>query len=454
MKYYLWLSLFIFLAAYKTIAQERLPDGGGGLDLVQTEPCLSDRQRAEVISMLNTNLKSLSGSPFFDSSRTRDARIIAFDWPLRASEKSKYKSYYAINNFVDRDPGPGLLDYYCTARTYNGHKGTDIDTWPFPWFQYDLELVHAIAAETGILIGKIDGNEDNHCSCSGDWNAVFLRHSDGSETWYGHLKKNSVLSKAVGQVIMKGEYLGIVASSGCSTGPHLHFEVYDINRNLIDPFQGACNPGISQSWWKSQVPYREPTLNAALTHDAIPVHGCPGTKEIPYFSNDFRPGKAIYTATYFHDQTKGDISVMRLRRPDNTIFNTWSFTAPETYTRSWWYWSSVLPQNSPSGTWRFEVDFAGKTAIHEFNYGSTTPISPDNLKLAIKLQPNPSHGIFRIEGIQNYPGKIQIWDSFGRMVNQQVITDDLIRLSDLTPGFYTLLLRTDDRTVAKPMIIF
>jgi len=453
MKFYLLLSLAILLFAYKTAAQDRKPDGGGGLDFIQSEQCLSDKQRAEIVSMLNANIQTIAANPFFDSSRIR-SRVITFDWPLRQSEKSNYKSYYAINNFVDHDPGPGLLDYNCTARTYNGHRGTDIDTWPFPWVQYDLDLVHAIAAETGILVGKIDGNDDNHCSCFGEWNAVFLRYADGSESWYGHLKRNSLLTKAVGQVVMKGEYLGVVASSGCSTGPHLHFEVYDANHNLIDPFQGACNTKIGQSWWKTQAPYREPTLNAALSHNAIPVFGCPGTKEIPYFSNDFRPGNTIYVATYFHDQTKGDISSMRVRRPDNTLYDSWLFTSPDTYTRSYWYWNFILPQNSPNGTWKFEVDFAGKTIIHEFKYGSTTPLSHDDPKLTIKLQPNPSQGIFKIEGIQDYPNKIQIWDTYGRVVHEQVVADNLIRLSGLTPGFYTLLLQSGQQRVAKPMIIY
>jgi len=30
-----------------------------------------------------------------------------------------------IQNFVDRDPGPGAADFTCGPMTYDGHKGTD-----------------------------------------------------------------------------------------------------------------------------------------------------------------------------------------------------------------------------------------------------------------------------------------------------------------------------------------
>ena len=30
-----------------------------------------------------------------------------------------------IQNYVDRDPGPGVRDARCGPRSYNGHKGTD-----------------------------------------------------------------------------------------------------------------------------------------------------------------------------------------------------------------------------------------------------------------------------------------------------------------------------------------
>ena len=62
---------------------------------------------------------------------------------------------------------------------------------------------------------------------SAGWNggygkAVVIEHSNGSrQTLYGHLSQISVQA---GQSIEQGTVLGLVGSTGQSTGPHLHFE--------------------------------------------------------------------------------------------------------------------------------------------------------------------------------------------------------------------------------------
>ena len=51
---------------------------------------------------------------------------------------------------------------------------------------------------------------------------VVLDHGNGMTTRYGHLSKIEV---AAGQELKRGEELGLVGSTGRSTGPHLHYEV-------------------------------------------------------------------------------------------------------------------------------------------------------------------------------------------------------------------------------------
>jgi murein DD-endopeptidase MepM/ murein hydrolase activator NlpD len=58
-------------------------------------------------------------------------------------------------------------------------------------------------------------------------NLIILKHSDGYETYYGHL---SVISVKEGDDITKGQKIGLVGSTGHSTGPHLHFEVHKDNK--------------------------------------------------------------------------------------------------------------------------------------------------------------------------------------------------------------------------------
>jgi murein DD-endopeptidase MepM/ murein hydrolase activator NlpD len=47
---------------------------------------------------------------------------------------------------------------------------------------------------------------------------------EGIETLYAHLASISV---SQGQTVSQGEVIGVVGSTGYSTGTHLHFEVID-----------------------------------------------------------------------------------------------------------------------------------------------------------------------------------------------------------------------------------
>ncbi|MEM6445346.1 MAG: M23 family metallopeptidase [Cyanobacteria bacterium J06642_2] len=67
-------------------------------------------------------------------------------------------------------------------------------------------------------------------------NAVMLAHSEGLRTRYGHMSRVIVQP---GEWIYQGDVLGYVGSTGNSTGPHLHFEIWTRDANTpwtaIDP---------------------------------------------------------------------------------------------------------------------------------------------------------------------------------------------------------------------------
>ncbi|MDQ6734758.1 MAG: M23 family metallopeptidase [Nitrospirota bacterium] len=62
-------------------------------------------------------------------------------------------------------------------------------------------------------------------------NLVAIDHGYGMETQYGHLAK--VLVKS-GQKIRRGDVIGLVGSTGLSTGPHLHYHIKS-NSHPVDP---------------------------------------------------------------------------------------------------------------------------------------------------------------------------------------------------------------------------
>ena len=68
-------------------------------------------------------------------------------------------------------------------------------------------------------------------SRSGYGEVVEINHGSGFTTLYGHHKKNMV---KVGDIVKKGQVVGLMGSSGRSTGPHVHFEVYKHGR-IVDP---------------------------------------------------------------------------------------------------------------------------------------------------------------------------------------------------------------------------
>lgn len=62
-------------------------------------------------------------------------------------------------------------------------------------------------------------------------NAITIDHGNGLSTLYGHM---SQLIAGVGQMVAPGQVIGLVGSTGNSTGPHLHFETR-MNGERMDP---------------------------------------------------------------------------------------------------------------------------------------------------------------------------------------------------------------------------
>jgi murein DD-endopeptidase MepM/ murein hydrolase activator NlpD len=100
------------------------------------------------------------------------------------------------------------------GRGYEFHEGQDIDaTYGTP----------VQAAATGRV--TIAGWQ------RGYGKVVYVDHSNGLSTRYGHLSEIDV---SVGQTVNRGQTIGLVGSTGRSTGPHLHYEVR-INNQPVDP---------------------------------------------------------------------------------------------------------------------------------------------------------------------------------------------------------------------------
>ena len=293
--------------------------------------------------------------------------------------------FYGISNYVDLDPTYSnppstILDYNCGSRSYDtasgyNHQGIDIFTWPFGWDKMDHNAVTVNAAAAGVITDKIDGNPDRSCSfnVTTNWNYIAVTHADGSYVWYGHMKSGSLTSKNVGDSVVAGEYLGVVGSSGISTGPHLHLETYNSSNQLIEPFAGSCNNLNVNSWWLVQENYYESEMTKIATHSQAPnpFPACSNNPtDTPYYQDFFTTPATVYLTRYYRDQLPNQNTHITIYQPNGQIYNQWDHmpTGFNHYTVAYWYNILSIPSGNSaySGEWIFQTDYQGVITQHKF----------------------------------------------------------------------------------------
>jgi murein DD-endopeptidase MepM/ murein hydrolase activator NlpD len=100
------------------------------------------------------------------------------------------------------------------GRGYEYHEGQDIDA------AYGTPVQVAASGKV-VIAGWLRGYGK----------VVYVDHGNGLSTRYGHLSEIDV---TVGQSVTQGQKIGLVGSTGRSTGPHLHYEVR-VNNQPVDP---------------------------------------------------------------------------------------------------------------------------------------------------------------------------------------------------------------------------
>ncbi|MFT9600027.1 peptidoglycan DD-metalloendopeptidase family protein [Mesobacillus sp.] len=79
-------------------------------------------------------------------------------------------------------------------------------------------------------------------------NVVFIKHDNNLETVYAHLNKRNVKE---GQVVQQGDIIGLMGTTGDSSGVHLHFEIHEEKwtyekENAVDPVLALGEAAIGQ----------------------------------------------------------------------------------------------------------------------------------------------------------------------------------------------------------------
>lgn len=153
-----------------------------------------------------------------------------------SSGSSGESTYYPVTptstGFIWPVPGKYGISSYMGWRWGSFHKG--IDVWA-----YGIRGSDVVASAGGTVI--VSNNTCTHdwaksgsCGCGGGYgNYVIIDHGNGYWTLYGHMQYTVVNT---GDYVAQGQKIGVVGTTGWSTGDHCHFEVR-LNGNPVDPTQ-------------------------------------------------------------------------------------------------------------------------------------------------------------------------------------------------------------------------
>lgn len=91
----------------------------------------------------------------------------------------------------------------------------------------------------------------------GKANSVVIRHEDGTQALYGHLKQNGALVQP-GDTVRQGQLIAYSGSTGYSAFPHLHFSVWNAGANgrrMLLPTRFYTRKGVMYlkpgKWYKA-----------------------------------------------------------------------------------------------------------------------------------------------------------------------------------------------------------
>jgi murein DD-endopeptidase MepM/ murein hydrolase activator NlpD len=192
------------------------------LDAMQTDsPEMAARRAALVKMKTDSILSQIEQAVFGQQNFQQTAQLITEDAVLVATGRLLWPIPHAT---ITQGFGPTP---YVFEAAYAGfphfHTGIDLavplGTPVFAAADGVVMLARQMADSGGLLVGY--------------GNYVIIQHEAGLKTLYGHLLTIGVKE---GDVVHRGQLVGLVGSTGNSTGPHTHFEVR-IENSPVDPMQ-------------------------------------------------------------------------------------------------------------------------------------------------------------------------------------------------------------------------
>ena len=226
-----------------------------------------------------------------------------------------------IQNYVDRDPGPGAADFACGTLSYDGHNGTDFAVESLEAMRNGVEVR---AAAAGIVRGTRDKLPDVAVGAPGApalegqdcGNGVAIDHGKGWITQYCHLKQGSIAVRS-GERVEAGQRIAEVGLSGRTEFPHVHMSLAH-NGVTVDPFDAEmeedCGPGVQV--WAVPPAYRAAGIVGSGLLPRMPDYA--ELKDAPPPSNAWKAadGPALVAWLRAFGGRAGDVVRFRIDGPD------------------------------------------------------------------------------------------------------------------------------------------
>jgi len=151
-----------------------------------------------------------------------------------------------VTNFLDQFSGPSWLDQLNPGApsAVQPVSGTLTSDWGPRWGAHHGGI--DIAAPLGTPIkSAANGTVLDAGPASGFGQWVRVLNDDGTTAVYGHVSSYQV---SAGERVNAGQQIATVGNEGWSTGPHLHFEVWDTEGTKINPNAWLSDRGVVTDW--------------------------------------------------------------------------------------------------------------------------------------------------------------------------------------------------------------
>ena len=158
------------------------------IDIVSKQAYIQAKSYEEVLNLALEKEKELSSTPAIMPISNKDLTYTSSGWGMRMHPVYKVPRFHYGMDFV-------------------APKGTK---------------VYATGAGEVVKVQALKTGHGKH---------IVIDHGFGYETLYAHL---SAFNVKVGDKITRGQVIGFVGSTGTSTAPHLHYEVFKNGKN-VDP---------------------------------------------------------------------------------------------------------------------------------------------------------------------------------------------------------------------------